>query len=320
MMGKQKSTSASLSLFGDSSPELTAPTPKRRNRKAIGLPPGLPLDKYEKDEEGRLREIVGACVRDKHAILQNYVGIASAVRNKWVARGPAGTTYIDLFSGPGRVRIKDTDDVLFGSPLLAWTYSQQRSAAFTNIYVADAHPSLVEDCRVRLEAEAAPVEFETGRAVDTVDRIIGRLNKYSYHFAFLDPFSLGALSFGVIQKLAKLQHIDILIHVSVQDLNRNLRKYINKEGASLDIFAPGWRDSVDINRSDQHVRAKIFEYWGNLLKTIGLPVAEATELISGEKNQPLYWLAFAARNKLAHAFWDKIRRVQPDVQKQLISG
>ena len=318
MTSKRKPAPASLWLFGDLPFEPAAPSLKRRNRKAFGLPPGLPLDQYERGEDGRLREIVGAWVRDKHAILQNYVGIASGVRNNWVARGPAGTTYIDLFSGPGRVRVKDTEDVLFGSPLIAWTYSRQRNAAFTNVYVADAHAAIIEDCRLRLEAEAAPVEFVTGKAVDTVDRVIARLNRYSYHFAFLDPFNLGALSFDVIEKLARLKHIDILIHVSVQDLNRNLRKYIDKDGASLDIFAPGWRKAVDINRSDQHVRAKLFEYWGNLLKTIGLPVAEATELVSGEQNQPLYWLAFAARNKLAHAFWDKIRRVQPEVQKPLI--
>jgi three-Cys-motif partner protein len=141
-----------------------------------------------------------------------------------------------------------------------------------------------------------------------------------HHFAFLDPFNLGALSFDIIRKLATLPHVDILIHVSAQDLNRNLRKYIAKHGSSLDAFAPGWRDNVDTGRADGYVRFKIFNYWRELLRSVGLPVAEAAELVSGEGNQPLYWLAFAARNKLAHAFWDKIRTGRDDRQQSLLGS
>jgi len=316
-VSKHNPPTTSYSLFGDDSP---APSLKKaRSRKDLGLPPGLPLDQYERDDDGRLREIVGPWVRDKHAVLERYVAITSSVRKKWVTRGTAGTTYIDLFSGPGRVRIKDTEEVLHGSPLVAWTCSRERGAAFTKVFVADANKFIIEDCGARLVAEGAPVDTGTGKAVDSVDRALARLNKYSYHFAFLDPFNLGALSFEIIEKLAQLPHIDILIHVSAQDLNRNLRKYIAKEGSSLDGFAPRWRENVDINRPDAYVRAKIFDHWRNLLRSVGLPVAEAAQLVSGEGKQPLYWLAFAARNKLAHTFWDKIRSGKADAQQSLLS-
>lgn len=319
-MSPKRSPSSSnlvLPLFTEPT-QVGVPSTKRRTRKSTGLPKGLSFDDYELDEDGQVREIVREWVRDKHARLERYVGISSAVRKKFVKKGPAGATYIDLFSGPGRVRIRETKDVLHGSPLVAWSQSVQRSAPFTQVYIADAHASIVEACNFRLQQARAPVESEVGDAVDTVNRIIQKVDKRSLHFAFLDPYNLGALSFEIVRKLAVLERMDILIHISLQDLNRNLRRYISKNASSLDSFAPGWRNVVDVDRSDQYVRARIFEHWKGLLKTIRMRVAEATELVSGSKKQPLYWLAFAARHDLAHEFWEKIRRLEPEPQQSML--
>jgi hypothetical protein len=46
----------------------------------------------------------------------------------------------------------------------------------------------------------------------------------------------------LIRQPAGLNRIDMLIHVSVHDLQRNLRRYANREDSTLDRFAPGWRD------------------------------------------------------------------------------
>lgn len=297
-MSKKHPRSDNSLLF----PDLPAvPRAPRRNRKKLGIPKGLDLKKYELDEDTRLREIVGSWVRKKHSILEEYVGRTRGVRQKWVARGPAGATYIDLFSGPGRVRVEDTKDILHGSPLVAWTSSD--FGPFTNVYVADAHADIATHCHERLEEAGAPVEHFVGEADKTVDEVIARVDKWSYHFTFLDPFNLGSLSFDVIRKLARLKHMDILAHVSVLDLNRNLRTYIDEQGSSLDRFAPGWRATVDTNLPDDMVRAAIMQHWKGLLKTIDMQLADALPLVSGDGNQPLYWLAFASRHPLGHKFW-----------------
>jgi hypothetical protein len=106
--------------------------------------------------------------------------------------------------------------------------------------------------------------------------------------------------------------------VSALDLNRNLRDYIEIHPSPLDFFAPGWRDKVDVSRPDKMVRAKIREHWRDLLKQEGMNTTEAHELVEGEQRQPLYWLAFAARHDLALQFWEKIRRIRPAQQLQLI--
>jgi three-Cys-motif partner protein len=312
-VSKKQNSSKPPSLFPELDDISRAP---RRDRKKLGIPAGLDLDTYERDEDGRLREIVGSWVRKKHSVLDTYVGYTRGVRKSWVARGlGGGTSYIDLFSGPGQVRIQDTKDVLPGSPLVAWMSSGW--GPFTDVYIADAHDEIVRDCDARLSSVGAPAQHFTGEADKTVDEVLRKLNRRSYHFAFLDPYNLSNLSFEVIRKLARLQRMDILAHVSVQDLNRNLRLYIEEHGSSLDRFAPGWRKKVNINQPDEVVRAEIMEYWKGLLKTINMRLAEALPLVTGDGGQPLYWLAFASRHPKAHEFWAAMQPTSPPTQDTL---
>ncbi len=264
---------------------------------------------YELDEDGYLREIVGPWVRDKHDRLARYIGISRSVRAKFIGRGKAGATFIDLYSGPGRVRVRDEMQAIHGSPLVAWHEAADGSAGFTQIHVADANPQLSEAVDARLKRIHAPVFVETGPATETVDRVVSKLDRHALHFAFLDPYNLKALPFEIIRKLAGLKRIDILIHVSIQDLQRNLQRYIDRENSPLDVFAPGWRAHVDISRPPKLIRAKFLEYWRGLLMAEAMATTETAELIVGRKNQRLYLLAFAARHELALDFWGKVRNV-----------
>lgn len=283
------------------------------------LPKGLDPEDYEIDEtDGLPRQIVGEWTLHKHELLRRYVDISGVgVRKKWLANGKAGATFIDLFAGPGRVRVRETDQVLDGSPLVAWRQAVEDKAPFTKVFVADAHPALVDAVTQRLRAAGAPVHPEVGLATDTVDCVVKELDQYALHFAFLDPFNLGALPFEIIRKLAAFQRMDILVHVSAQDINRNLRRFVKSATSPLDDFAPGWREHTDVGRPDRYVRARILEHWRGLLKREGMDTTEVAEKVSGPTKQPLYWLAFAARHRLALEFWEKIRALEPNAQMGL---
>jgi three-Cys-motif partner protein len=281
-------------------------------------PAPLNPKKYEQDEDGLPREIVGPWALEKYGRVKRYVAISGAVRKNWYKRGNAGASYIELFCGPGRVRMEETPDVREGSPLAAWHESVSVGTPFTQVHAADADIRLVQAAESRLKNAGAPVQVEIGPAYQTVDRVISKLNRYALHFAFLDPYSLRALPFEVIKKLAALERMDILIHISVQDLNRNLRKYLSQKDSTLDRFAPGWRVGLDTNRPDRYVRWKVFEHWRSLIKREGMSTAEVAELVTGSKKQPLYWLAFAARHALALEFWEKIRNLEPRPQANLV--
>jgi three-Cys-motif partner protein len=203
-------------------------------------------ERYEEDDDGYRREIVGPWARDKHLRLEKYIGIARAVRKKFVGSGKAGTTYLELFAGPGRVRIRDEHSAIDGSPLIAWKSASKFDSPFTQVHVADADSENVAAVRERLKRLGAPVQAEVGPAIETVARIVAKLSPDALHFAFLDPYKLGDLSFDIIRQLAALKRMDILMHVSVLDLQRNLRLYIQQERSPLDSFAPVGANSLTV--------------------------------------------------------------------------
>src|SRR6266516_4668668 len=104
----------------------------------------------------------------------------------------------------------------------------------------------------------------------------------------------------------------MLIHVSVMDLQRNLRRNVASVGGPFDTFAPGWRNSVNINTSQSEVRRLVFDYWRDQVSGLGAGTANDVRLITGEKNQRLYWLLLAAKHELARKFWG----VEANVKKQ----
>ena len=281
-------------------------------------PAPLDPEKYEPDEDGWPREIVGSWAEDKYARLAKYVDISRGVRSGFIGPSDAGATYIELFSGPSRVRFKNAAHARHGSPLVAWEESARTNTRFTQVHVADLDTRLVDATGDRLANAGAPVQLETGPAAETLARIMPKLNKAALHVAFLDPYNLESLSFELIRQLAGLKRMDILIHVSLQDLNRNLLRYLDRESSPLDSFAPKWREQVDGERSIEHVRGKLFEYWRSLVRGVDMATAETAELVVGPNNQPLYWLAFVARHDRALEFWEKIRDLQPSRQDRLL--
>ena len=190
---------------------------------------------------------------DKHQRIARYVDISRGVRKRFIGPGKAGATYIDLFCGPGRSRIKGTDRVVDGSALLAWKAAAEGGAPFTEVIVADLRVDLVHAASQRLMKHGAEVKCEVGTAEQTVDQIMKGLDPYGLHFVLLDPYGLAALPFEIVEKLSRLRRVDFLIHFSAQSLQRNLRRAMRARHSALDVFAPcGVAVCAHSNRSDGH--------------------------------------------------------------------
>jgi len=190
-------------------------------------------------DDGLIVSEVGSWASEKHARVQAYIKIASATRAKYVPPPAwrAGASYIELFSGPGRSLIRGTKRIIDGSPLVAYNAAQLSGAPFTAIHLNDfdAAKSAAVEQRIRALG-GAPVCYSDTADV-AVEKIVAAVNPKGLHFAFLDPYNLEGLSFDIIRKLSKLK-VDLLIHVSVHDLQRNLDDY-SRPGDVLDTFAPG---------------------------------------------------------------------------------
>jgi three-Cys-motif partner protein len=267
--------------------------------------------RYEIDEDGLLREVVGPWARDKHALVARYIDISRGVRKRWIGVGKAGASYVDLYCGPGRARDRKNGEIMHGSCLVAWNKSVTGGAPFSHVFVSDARDDLACAAEQRLKNANAKVIKRTGDASQTVDEVVAELNPAALHFAFLDPYNLRSLPFEIIRKLATKERMDILVHISLQDLNRNLLTYVDSDDSPLDSFTPAWRNHIDTSRSPETVKAHLFKYWRSLLGGINMSTAETAEVISGPQGQPLYWLALVARHHLALQFWEKIRRLKP---------
>ncbi len=258
---------------------------------------------------------VGAWSEDKHERLVKYVDISRAARRKFVNR--VGAPLIDLFSGPGRCRIKYTDRLIDGGTLAAFRSSQARSTAFSDVVVADVNQDYVNACVSRIRDAGGNAHGLVGPASDTVHDACRYLRPGALNVAFLDPYSLGALPFSVIERLCAEKRMDFIIHVSTQDLQRNMGNYLAESNVQLDEFAPGWRDVVDEARqTPTEMRHAVIDHWMSLIRNQHMETAKGIEQVTGPKNQNLYWLVFASRSGLANSFWESIRNVSG--QRQLL--
>lgn len=250
-------------------------------------------------------EEVGEWALEKHERLRKYIDITRATRRKYV-QGSGGATYIDLFCGSGRARIRETDQIIDGSPLVAFKSAAAGKVPFSEIHIADLDSKHCDAAVQRISSAGGQAFGYVGRAEDTAREIVSRLNPEGLHFAFLDPFNLESLSFEAIRCLARLKRIDFLLHVSSLDLQRNLERYSASETSPLDSFAPGWRSKVNLNEAVRTIRQSLFAYWQSKMQELGFPQSRA-ELVTGHQNQKLYWLVFLSRSEFANGLWDKIR-------------
>lgn len=263
-------------------------------------------------DDGRPAEEVGVWAKEKHDYLCRYIDISRGARAKYLGGGKrkGGATYIDLFCGPGRCRVRDTGEWVDGGVVAAWKKSCEGGSPFTHVFVGDLNASLREAAASRLRQLGAPVVEVDGAAVQSVQAVVGKLNPYGLHFAFLDPFDLASLNFDIIVALSRLTRMDILVHVSQMDLQRNAVAYATAEESAFDSFAPGWREKVSVGQPQHVLRQQVFQYWRD--KVVGLGVWPSTEmkLLTGGNNQPLYWLLMAAKHPLPHKFWAKAANVE----------
>ncbi len=78
----------------------------------------------------------------------------------------------------------------------------------------------------------------------------------------------------------------------------------------MDAFNPGWRSRVGRLQSDESARFAFIRDWVQQLEGLGFEGETRFELITGSKNQPLYWLVLIAKHDLAARFWTKALQVR----------
>ncbi len=225
-------------------------------------------EQYPLGDDGLVVEKVGAWAKTKHKLLTDYIQASGGARSNYHIR--SGAAYIDVFCGPGRLLIRDTKDYIDGSSVAAYKRGLTSPAPFSSIEISDWDEELLGATHARLCSLTAPVVATPGPAVEAMDRIVQRVHRGGLHFAFLDPHNLGALSFELFKILKKLEHIDILVHISIADLQRNVDLYTSEDYDQFNTFAPGWRNAINYNAMNKSaLRSAILNYWSDQVASLG---------------------------------------------------
>lgn len=249
--------------------------------------------------DGMLRSIVGSWSLEKHKLLCRYVGTSRAARQKWSDRHPS---FIDLYCGLGRSRIEPGNKVIDGG-VLAAAKEAQKGAPFHQLIVADLESEHVDICQRRLAfAGFSNVRAMYGRAEDTAGQAVALCDKKALHLAYLDPYSIHALPFSVIETIGSgLDRADLFIHFSVMDFRRNL--VLMQSNGRLDEFAPGWQNVVQSRLAVDALRIAIFRYWLGLIRNLGYNISGHIVRVAGVRTADYYWLILASRHPIADRFW-----------------
>lgn len=262
-------------------------------------------ERYETDpHDGMRRAIVGDWAPEKHVRLRKYVDITRAVRRKF----EGNATYIDLYCGPGRARLRQTREIVEGSALVA-ALEAQRQIPYREVIIGDLDGTNVDACEKRLrQAKIDNVRPYVGTAADVAAQILPTLSPTGLKLAFLDPFNIESLPFSVIETLAKAKRMDMLIHVSIMDLQRNVRAMMTS--GKLDSFAPGWQKAINPAATNATTVMSIFAYWRSLLTVLDYRVSDNIERVTGNHSQPLYWLVYVSKHPLGDKLWGEVSHVE----------
>jgi three-Cys-motif partner protein len=260
--------------------------------------------------DGLIAGEVGPWTVEKHDRLRKYIDASSRARANFLPppEWRAGTSYIELYSGAGRSLIKDTTTIIDGSPLVAYKAASDSGARFSDLHFADLDPRSCDALAQRIKALGGAANSYAGPD-ETVDDVLGAIKRDGLHLAFLDPFGLGQLPFVIIEKFLRFRRMDMIIHVSLSDLQRNLDDYSGVGDPTLDNFAPGWRDKIDTKQAMAPLRAALIDYWLNLIRSLGTHPSTGIPLVVGEQNQRLYWLVFVSSHSLGHKLWDSVQNL-----------
>lgn len=254
---------------------------------------------------------VGEWVTEKHDALTYYVKICHGVRRKFSQWNEA--TYVDLYCGSGKYITKCSSDPRPGSALAAALAARQQGSPFDRIFVADKDPIKAQSCCERLRELEFNARFFVGTSDLTCHEVLAELNPRGFHFVFLDPFSLN-MPFEVLRAFQQLKHVDLLVHVSEMDIQRNLEMELDNEGLGrLDAFAPGWRKHIDLLQPKRAMMQQYLDYWAALVESIGWKRPPEVRAVKNSRNRRIYHLALLSQNDdLAARFWRHTAKADPN--------
>lgn len=248
---------------------------------------------------------VGAwVVQDKYRYLRTYLESAREAMKKWPQR-----IYLDPFCASGRIQVRGEDFTRPGGAVEAWQALEKTPARWTRMLVGDLDGERSRACAARLTAMGATASAFEGAATETVAQMAAAVPRGALCIAFIDPYNLALLDFGMLRALSEIKNIDLIVHFSTMDLLRNADMELDPNRARFDATAPGWRDQPWAAASSKASLPVAMEgYWQGMVKGLGFEHSSTMPLITNDRGRHIYKLAFFARHNLPIKLWGDIAK------------
>jgi three-Cys-motif partner protein len=261
---------------------------------------------------------VGSWARDKLYYLQRYMNVFnSSMKDKWPKRA-----YVELFAGPGLGIVRDSGDIIGGSPLLA----VEQAVPFSLYIFVDINRNAVEALEKRVKRLNPGVDVRSipGDCNVSVDEIRRCIDSSYLILTFIDPTSM-QIKFSTIDRLAQNLRMDLIINFPLQAINRSYTYAMQGYVEKYDSFfgTREWEKIIKKHTDVRSVGAKLFDLYTSQLRTIGYgeitDLSDAGEiLVRGPKNIPLYYLFLASKHRIAYKLWNQIQKIRANSQRRLL--
>jgi three-Cys-motif partner protein len=275
----------------------------------------MPIEAEFIEDDGLKCNEVGGWTEEKYRLIASYFKqFATGTKNAWPHRA-----FIDLYAGAGCSRLRTTEKILKGSPMLALSVKD----SFDQYILCEENQESFQalEARIGRDYSTKNVKCIPGDCNQKIDEIIDLLpRRDSLGLCFVDPYNL-SIKFETLGKLAE-RRLDILCLLALHmDANRAYDVYINQDSSKVDRFlgSDTWKaDFVNSGRPRQEFPNFLAAYFAKRMQTLGFeetPTHSMHLVRSDDRNVPLYHLALFSRNQLAYKFWDQARTYSTDQRK-----
>ena len=259
-------------------------------------------------DDGLYIPTVGEWSRDKHYFLMRYIDIfTTAMKGKW-----KGLHYIDLFAGAGIERIRGSNELCWGSPMIA-VYAPK---PFDRLHLCELNPKKYHALEKRITIKRPDSQILKGDANEKVHDIAKEIPRGTLSLAFLDPYSL-RIDFETLKVLASKKADLIIFFPDRLDILRNWKHYYySDQNSKLDRHLgmdSDWRSALDNAPPNNRVEVLRKFYVQRLKHNLGYPHIGHERIPS--QGRPLYYLVFCTRSEVGAKFWREISRKKPDGQR-----
>ena len=269
--------------------------------------------------DGLKYQDAGSWAETKYRLIALYDKLfSSGMKYKWDKR-----VYIDLYAGAGIASIKETGQLVYGSPLLALLTDDP----FDKYIFCEADEEKLNalEQRTKKLSPNADVTFIRGDCNEHISEILKAIPAASstckvLSLCFVDPNDLG-IKFGTIQALsAKFMDFLVLLALNM-DANRNYSNYLNPVSSKVaeflcdDDWRTKWQASQSLVQRPPRFPDFLAERFAERMKDLKYlqsPRMKEVRLKVGHKNVLLYHLAIFSKNERAYSFWDEVLKYSTD--------